>query len=689
MRFFRIVGTACLAALLAVSAAAAQEARQEEGTEEAKAPARLSTMDTVVVTATKTEHALGDVPANVSVLTREEIEQAPGTTVLDAMKQMPGVTVDMARGPYGTSTNNTVTIRGMGGDDPGRVLVMIDGMPVNAPGSAIFEWTSINKDSVERIEVVRGPASALYGSSAMGGAINIITRKPVKDGFSTTLDSKYGTYETSQTSLYHSGRVGRFGYWATGEYLRSDGFNAVSDASRRQRASGPERVESENAALNMTWSPDETADFTLMGEYDDYERPGRYLYDRNYKLYTYTRKSLSAKLRKDFGPVESSLSLRGDYLNSDYDTAASNSRQLANTSPALQRFYSGDLQNGFALGEHNFITAGVSGYYGSQDRDMIYYNTSRTRERGGQQNNYAAYLQDEISLLDGDLAIVPGLRYDYWRTEGYDRDTNLSNPARKDYEADIHNNLSKKLGLRYTLPTKIMTWRANYGEAYRIGSLDDYYGEFKGTTALIYRGNPNLKPEESQTLDIGFELSPVQSFSFGLTGYKTWARNYISYVDKPAEGGNAVKQYDNIGKVSIVGFEAFAKWQADERWHLFADYTGLDPSISAGPNDGKQVTGVPLSKGTMGFVYDNPAWFTLRVAGNWLGTVWYDDANTVDEGQYLTWDVRLSRRFAIDESTWIEPYLEAQNLTGEKEVRTIPSSRVATNLFYGGVRVGF
>lgn len=687
MRFFRILGPACLAVLLMAALAAAQETKKEEGAEETSAPARLSTMDTVVVTATKTEHSLGDVPANVSVLTREEIEKAPGTTVLDAMKQMPGVTVDMNRGLYGTSTSNNVTIRGMGGDNPGRVLVMIDGMPVNAPGSSNFEWTSVNKDSVERIEVVRGPASALYGSSAMGGAINIITRKPVKEGFQTTLDTKYGTYETSQSSLYHSGRVGRFGYWVTGEYLRTDGFNALSDASRRQRTSDPERIESENGALNMTWSPDETLDYTLLAEFDDYERNGRYLYDRNYNLYSYSRKSLGAKVRKDFGPVESTLNLRGDYISSDYDTASGD--KLGNTAPALQRSYNGDLQNGFALGEHNYVTMGVAGYYGSQDRDMDYKTSTRKRERGGNQQNYAAYFQDEISLLDGDLAIVPGLRYDYWRTEGYDKDTNLTFKGRKEYDADIHQNLSKKLGLRYTLPGKIMTWRANYGEAYRIGNLDAYYGEFKGTSSLIYRGNPNLKPEESQTLDLGFQLDPVQSLSFGFTGYKTWARNYISYEDKPKEGANSVKQYENIGKVSIVGFEAFAKWQANENWQFFTDYTGLDPSITAGPNDGNQVTGVPLSKASVGFEYSHPQWFALRVAGNWMGKIWYDDANTVDEGQFMTWDARLSRRFAIDEMTWIEPYLEAQNLTGEKETRTIPSSRVATNLFFGGVKVGF
>ena len=135
-------------------------------------------MNPVVVTATRTKHSLGDVSAAVSVVTRKELDRIPAQNVLDVLRTMSGVTVDSDRSVFGSSTYNKVIIRGMGGNTQGRVLVLVDGMPAMPAGTNIFEWNSINLDAVERIEVVRGPSSALYGSSAMGGVINIITWTP-------------------------------------------------------------------------------------------------------------------------------------------------------------------------------------------------------------------------------------------------------------------------------------------------------------------------------------------------------------------------------------------------------------------------------------------------------------------------------------------------------------------------------
>ena len=159
----------CLAALLGALCLFPQGALAEETVS--------ATMKPVVVTATKTEHSLGETTADVSVVTREQIEKMPANNVLDVMRTMPGVTVDSARSFYGTSTQNKVIIRGMGGDDVnGRVLVLMDGLPVMTAGNNIFNWDTISLDTVERIEVVRGPASALYGSSAMGGGINKVSK---------------------------------------------------------------------------------------------------------------------------------------------------------------------------------------------------------------------------------------------------------------------------------------------------------------------------------------------------------------------------------------------------------------------------------------------------------------------------------------------------------------------------------
>ena len=133
----------CLAALLGALCLFPQGALAEETVS--------ATMKPVVVTATKTEHSLGETTADVSVVTREQIEKMPANNVLDVMRTMPGVTVDSARSFYGTSTQNKVIIRGMGGDDVnGRVLVLMDGLPVMTAGNNIFNWDTISLDTVKR-----------------------------------------------------------------------------------------------------------------------------------------------------------------------------------------------------------------------------------------------------------------------------------------------------------------------------------------------------------------------------------------------------------------------------------------------------------------------------------------------------------------------------------------------------------
>ena len=217
------------------------------------------------------------------------------------------------RGPYGSSTSNKIVIRGMGGDGQSRVMVLVDGVPALAPGPGIFEWSTLDKNSVERIEVVKGPSSALYGSSAMGGVINIITRAPIEDGFATRLRTRFGTYDTLDTSVHHTGSFGRFGYSLALSRGYTKGFNAVPRYSPSSRPTftntAPEKVLTYSADLKLRYRFDETADLTLTANWADYDRTGRYRGGKfvtdDYVLYSLSKRSLGLHLNKDFGSLAS------------------------------------------------------------------------------------------------------------------------------------------------------------------------------------------------------------------------------------------------------------------------------------------------------------------------------------------------------------------------------------------------
>ena len=145
------------------------------GSENDYAPNALVTMGEVVVTATRDTQEIRKTPANVSVITAEEIEKSGATTVVEALDKLESI---QFRTSSGNSSQAYIDMRGIGGDNPyGKTLVMLDGRRLNRTDMSSINWLEIPVDTIERIEIVRGPGSVLYGDAAIGGVINIITKK--------------------------------------------------------------------------------------------------------------------------------------------------------------------------------------------------------------------------------------------------------------------------------------------------------------------------------------------------------------------------------------------------------------------------------------------------------------------------------------------------------------------------------
>ena len=173
-------------------------------------------LEEIVVTATKGEKNIKDVAVSTSVVTKEEVEKIRATFVDEALKSEPGAY--LKRGKFAATTNN-VTLRGFAGEQ--RTLVLLDGQPLNDAYNGGVEWSAIPLENVEKIEVVKGPASSLYGGYAMGGVINIITQKPEKETFS--FKSSASAYNTYHHSLGYGNRMGKFSFLLNFEKKSSQG----------------------------------------------------------------------------------------------------------------------------------------------------------------------------------------------------------------------------------------------------------------------------------------------------------------------------------------------------------------------------------------------------------------------------------------------------------------------------------
>ncbi|MCU0371521.1 MAG: TonB-dependent receptor plug domain-containing protein, partial [Bacteroidales bacterium] len=191
-------------------------------------------LDEVVISATKTENFARDIPTRVNILSNYKIKTLPVQFTDEYLQYLPSVNVSRPFGIF--SSKSTVTMRGLDGKEQGRVLVLLDGVPVNKADGGSVNWNLINTGDIERIEVVKGPGSSVYGSNAMGGTVSIFTRKPRKK-LSGSFGLQYGTYNTIGAKIALSGRmndsIAKGFYWGlNGRYLQSDGYITQSEADQ-------------------------------------------------------------------------------------------------------------------------------------------------------------------------------------------------------------------------------------------------------------------------------------------------------------------------------------------------------------------------------------------------------------------------------------------------------------------------
>ena len=189
-------------------------------------------LEEVVVTGSGTERPISQSPGSIHVVTPLLLRNSPAQSVDDILSMLSGVNTTRSDGISNMHTN--VSIRGLAGDEQGRTLVLFDGIPINTSDEGSVNWNSIHIDNVQRIEVFKGPGSSLYGNSAMGGVINIISKRPVSP-FSLNASGSYGSLNTWKTDLGLSSRINdKFAIFLSGYYNKSDGFNNIPDSLRTE-----------------------------------------------------------------------------------------------------------------------------------------------------------------------------------------------------------------------------------------------------------------------------------------------------------------------------------------------------------------------------------------------------------------------------------------------------------------------
>ncbi len=600
----------------------------------------------LVVTATRTETPIESVPASVTVITRKDIKESTAQSADELLENVAGVFVRHPVGIGAAGTNNIVYMRGLGGKTEARVLVLKDGVPINDSQTQSVEWNEINIDDIERIEIVRGPGSALYGSNAMGGVINIITRKPEKR-FKTTIKGGYGTLNTWKAAFSNSDTIGRFGYRISGQRLESDGYcETPNDKKEPGINTADVSTRRDNYSAKLTYDFDPTSSIYFSGSHHHNRRGGKYNLIPDFNLFTEDIDRGSLHFKKKWGKTEMLVTLFGSDHDTSYDCAQYPTyNTLKYISTTNMGDFGGSLQVSTGLGENHILTVGTDCKQGKLDKHYDYKTTVREVRSGGKQQYLSFFLQDEMNLLNDDLVISLGGRYDWWKNfDGYSYDDTLT-PKETRYKARTDGSFNPKFAVLYHL-TDSTSLRGSVGKAFRSPTLNNLYRSEWSYGFWTYKGNADLGPEKLWSYELGIDQKLADKFTIKTTCYQTDAKNFI-YITT-TDAANGIREYTNIGKVRIRGIEIETDYRPVRGWFLYGSYSYNDSRIREFKQDtaleGKYLPWIPKWEASAGATYSNPEIITARLTGHYVGTIYDDDMNEKEIGKYFTMDLKLSRK---------------------------------------------
>ncbi|MDI6792775.1 MAG: TonB-dependent receptor [bacterium] len=556
----------------------------------------------IVVTAGRRPQLLANVPVSTTTVTRKDIEAANALDVAEAIQQTAGVKVD-SYGAMGAAA--TVTLRGSSAK---QVLVLVDGMPLNTASLGIADLSMYPTDNIEKIEVVRGPFSALYGANALGGVVNIITQS-VPEKQRVGLSASYGQDQTQVYQLSYGDKLSDMGYFLTLSHNRSEGHRENSDCQWYQFTG------------KLDYDFGNGSEFSLSTGHSEQEKgvPGSTSWSspnarqddkRSWADLTYKRSGgrsnliLKTYLNRDWGNYRNPDSWGGPT-----DDVNINSRLGLN------------LQQDINLKETNIFTWGIDVQNDRADIGAIGEEKKL--------NNYAVYVQDELNLLDSAddlLLIMPGLRYDHHDIYGNQINPRLSCLFQLSEQTDL---------------------RASCGRAFRAPTVNDLYWPSAG--------NPDLKPEKS----FGYEIGIEHLFNFGLLSRATLFRSMAKELIQWAEDATGVWRPENVSKAEISGVEAEARMKLPGNISAGITYTYLEATDK---ETDKYLRYKPRHKAELSLGYENASGLKINISADHTDSVFSDKSNTEKLDRYTLLNARISQQLGQN----VELFCSGKNLLDEE-----------------------
>ena len=598
----------------------------------------------ISVTATKTQRFVSEVPASINIITEQDINSSVATSADELLKNIAGVDFKHSVGFMSTGTTNKITLRGFGGGTEGRTLLLVDGIPMNDSYFSGVEWNQIAVDDIKRIEVVKGAGSALYGSNALGGVINIITKKPKKQ--KTDISFGYGSLNTKIGSATMSDKIGNFGYYISGQLLNSEGY--MADYGTNLKSNSEKRgADRQNATVKVNYDIDDTSSLGATYLYFHNKTLGVFNIVEGYNPYDQKMNTYQARYTKTFeNDSDLSVTLFKKLSETSYDSLNSAKTSISYADTGNIDEFGGTLQYTYPLNAMNTITAGIDFQF-SYAKSKDDYSTGKIVTVEGNQDYQAVFLQDEI-FIGKDWVINIGGRVDSYKNHsGKGHDETQTPTSDTTYASRTFTAFSPKVGVLYHL-TKDTSIKGSVGKAFRAPTIYDLYRTWV-YGSYVYASNPNLDPETVVSYELGIEQNINDRGVFSVTAYQSDAKDFI-YSITPDPAVPTQKEKKNVGKVQIRGIETEFDFQLTNTLKFNANYTFNESVIKEFKEntalENKFLTDVPKHKASFGLAYQNPNIINAKTTVRYVGDRYSDDANTESKiyKSYTMIDLKLSKK---------------------------------------------
>ncbi len=601
-----------------------REARQieDEQAEDEQEAERPTHAETVVVTASRGAETIVESVALVTVLDSEDLADSPGALVDEALSRVPGFGLFRRNTSFISHPTTTgVSLRGIGPSGASRTLVLWDGVPLNDPFGNWVYWNRLPTLFLDRVEVARGAASPLYGSSALGGTVQLLSRRA--EPGQLRFRGRLGNFGIQDAEVFGSDEVGGISVVGAARMLNSEGYHRIREAERGS-VDQPAGVDFRTMVGRASSGP---VHFSV-NYYEEDRRNG-----------TPTQINSSRLVMLEGGVTQENWDLRmfgqDSRLNSDFSRILPGRDREIPTSQQMYEY------------------SGVGGVFTARLGEGLQAGGDWVRTSWGDhaQNRLGGFVQKSLDLTP-DLELLADGRVDLWQNAG----TKAS--------------LNPRIGINYRV-VRSAALRASAYRGFRAPSLNELYRPFRVGNVRV-AANDQLGEESLYGVEAGLDFYPTDMLLIRGNAYWNSLRDTVGNITLEVNDEGVFRQRQNIGRSTARGFEAEAYAYASDQLEVFASYLYSATSVE---ETGLRIPQVPLHQGVVGVTWRGPA--VVRADLRFMSDQFEDDRNELPMAGFASLGVRVA--YPVNDQWGVflagENLLDAEIISARTPIETLGTPR--------------